>query len=89
MALGAGAGEVRGLVLREVLLIMGIGIGVGLTAAWFAGALVQSVLFQTKPADPWVFAAAAGSLLVVAAVAAYVPARRATGVDPMIALRYE
>ena len=89
MALGAGAAQVRRLVVREVLVIVGIGAVVGLGAAWFAGALVQSVLFGTQPADPWIFASAAAVLAVIALAAAYVPARRATGVDPMIALRYE
>jgi ABC-type antimicrobial peptide transport system permease subunit len=89
MALGAGAAQVRRLVVREVLVIIGIGTAVGLTAAWFAGALVQSVLFGTQPADPWIFASAAAVLAVIALAAAYVPVRRATGVDPMIALRYE
>jgi ABC-type antimicrobial peptide transport system permease subunit len=89
MALGAGAAQVRRLVVREVLVIIGIGTVLGLTAAWFAGALVQSVLFGTQPADPWVFASAAAVLGIIALAAAYVPVRRATGVDPMIALRYE
>ena len=89
MALGAGAAQVRRLVVGEVLLIIGIGTAMGLTGAWFAGALVQSVLFNTPPADPWVFGSAATILGVIALAAAYVPVRRATGVDPMIALRYE
>jgi ABC-type antimicrobial peptide transport system permease subunit len=89
MALGAGAAQVRRLVVREVLTIVGIGAAVGLIAAWFAGALVQSVLFQTRPADPWILGASAGLLGLVAFAAAYLPVRRATGVDPMIALRYE
>ena len=89
MALGAGVAQVRGLVVREVLLIVGLGGVIGLGAAWFAGALVQSVLFGTRPADPWIFGGAAAALGLIALLAAYVPARRATGVDPMIALRYE
>jgi ABC-type antimicrobial peptide transport system permease subunit len=89
MALGAGAAQVRRLVVREVLTIVGIGAAAGLIAAWFAGALVQSVLFQTKPVDPWIFASAAAFLSLIAFAAAYLPVRRATGVDPMIALRYE
>jgi predicted permease len=89
MALGASAPLVRRLVVREVLLIIGLGITVGLGAAWFAGRLIQSVLFRTAPADPLVFGAAAGLVALIASAAAYVPARRATGVDPMIALRYE
>ena len=51
--------------------------------------LIKSVLFETQPADPWVFVSAAAVLGVIALAAAYVPVRRATGVDPMIALRYE
>ncbi len=89
MALGAGATEVRGLVVRETLVIIVVGLAIGLGAAWFAGRLVQAVLFQTAPADPLVFAASAVLLALIAAAAAYLPARRATGVDPLIALRYE
>jgi predicted permease len=89
MALGASAPQVRRLVVREVLTIIGIGVAAGLAAAWFAGRLIQSVLFQTKPADPWIFASAAAVLGVIALAAAYVPVRRATDIDPMIALRYE
>jgi len=89
IALGASAPQVRGLVVREVAAIMAVGLAAGLGAAWFAGKLIQSVLFQTAPADPWVFASAAVVLAVIALAAAYVPVRRATGVDPMIALRYE
>lgn len=89
MALGASAPQVRRLVVREVSVIIGIGLAAGLGAAAAAGQLIQSVLFETKPADPWIFASAAAVLGVIALAAAYVPARRATGVDPMIALRYE
>ena len=89
MALGAGVAQVRRLVVREALVIIGIGTVAGLTAAWFAGTLIKSVLFGTQAGDPWVYASAAGALGVIALVAAYVPVRRATSVDPMIALRYE
>ena len=89
MALGASAPQVRGLVVREILFIIGIGLAVGLGAAWFAGRLIQSVLFHTAPADPLVFGGAAILLALIATAAAYGPARRATSVDPMIALRYE
>jgi ABC-type antimicrobial peptide transport system permease subunit len=89
MALGASATQVRGLVVREVAAIIVIGLVVGLGAAYAAGELVKSVLFETAPADPWIFASAAAALGVIALAAAYLPARRATGVDPMIALRYE
>jgi predicted permease len=89
MALGAAASQVRGLVVREVAVIIGVGLFAGLGAAYAAGELIRSVLYETRPADPWVFASAAAILGVIAFAAAYVPVRRATGVDPMIALRYE
>ena len=89
MALGAGAAQVRRLVVREVAAIMVVGVAAGLLAAGFASRLVQSVLFDTATVDPLVYAAAAAVLTAVGLAAAYVPVRRATGVDPMIALRYE
>jgi len=89
MALGASAPQVRRLVVREVLTILAIGLAAGLAAAAATGRLIQSVLFETRPADPWVFVSAAAVLGLIALAAAYVPVRRATGVDPMIALRYE
>jgi ABC-type antimicrobial peptide transport system permease subunit len=89
MALGAGAPQVRRLVVREVGLMIGIGMAAGLLSAWAAGRLIESVLFGTTPSDPGVYTTAAGILGLVALAAAYFPARRATGVDPMIALRYE
>jgi predicted permease len=89
MALGATTPQVRRLVVREVAVMIGIGMAAGLGAALAASRLIESVLFETKPADPLVYTAAAGILGLIALAAAYVPARRATGVDPMIALRYE
>ena len=89
MALGAGISQVRRLVVRDVVVIIAIGMAAGLGAAAVAGRLVQSVLFNTAPADPAVYAGAALVLALIAIAAAYVPVRRATGVDPMIALRYE
>ena len=87
MALGAGAAQVRRLMAREVATIVGIGLATGLLAAVLSGRLIQAVLFNTTPADPWVFGAASLLLAGVALVALYVPTRRATAVDPMIALR--
>jgi predicted permease len=89
MALGASAPQVRRLVVRDVALIIGIGLAAGAWAAAAAGRLIKSVLFETGPADPWIFVSAAAVLAVIALAAAYVPVRRATAVDPMIALRYE
>jgi len=89
MALGASAGHVRGLVVRDVILMLGIGGLVGLSAAAAVGKLVESVLYGMRPWDPLVYAGATAILAAIALIAAYVPARRATAVDPMTALRYE
>jgi putative ABC transport system permease protein len=89
MALGANARHVRRLVVRDVLLMIGVGGVVGVGSAAAAGTLVESVLYQMKPWDPWIYSGAAGILGAIALLAAYIPARRATTVDPMVALRYE
>jgi predicted permease len=89
MALGAQAGEVRWLILRETALMVGVGALIGLPAAIFTTRLVESFLFGLTPQDPMTIAAATLLLLAVTAIAGYIPARRATRVDPMIALRYE
>jgi len=89
MALGADAGRVRGLVGKEVALMLGIGTASGLAAAAGAGTLLQSMLFGLKSWDPVVYAASAVFLWLIAMAAAWVPARRATSVDPLVALRYE
>jgi predicted permease len=89
MALGADSAHVRGMVVREVLLILGIGTVAGLATAAGTMQYTQSLLFGMKPWDVIVYSLAAMVLWGVALAAAYVPARRATAVDPMIALRYE
>jgi ABC-type antimicrobial peptide transport system permease subunit len=89
MALGATAPHVRGLVARDVVIMLGIGAAIGLAAAAGASRLLKSVLFEMQPWDPAVFGSAAGLLVLVALAAAYVPTRRATAVDPIVALRYE
>ena len=89
IALGADVAHVRRLFVRDVMLIVVVGMAAGLGAAWIAGDLVKSVLFQTQPADPAVIAAAIAALGATALVAAYMPVRRATVLDPMIALRRE
>jgi len=89
MALGAGSAHVRRLVVREVALMLGIGTAAGLVAAAAAGKFVQSFLFGMKPLDAAVYGVAAGLLWLIALGAAYMPVRRATSVDPMVALRYE
>lgn len=89
MALGADSGQVRGLVVREVAWMLVIGAPVGLGAAAATGTLIQAILYGLKPWDPLVYGAAAVVLGLVSAGAAWLPARRATRVDPMVALRYE
>jgi predicted permease len=89
MALGAQAADVVGLVLREALLLLGLGVGIGLPLAVALARMVQSQLFGVHFADPLTLAAAAVVLGLAAALAGYLPARRASRVDPMSALRYE
>jgi len=89
MALGADASNVALMVLRGALLLALIGICIGSVAAVALAPLLRSLLFGVKPVDPLTFASVAVLLLIVAAIATYIPARRATKVDPMVALRYE
>ena len=89
LALGASPGDVLWLILREALLLVSVGVALGLPVALGATRLLASLLFAMKPADPVSLSLAALLMLVVAIVAGYLPARRATKVDPMIALRCE
>ena len=89
MALGAGRRDVLWLVLREVLLLTGIGIGVGLPIAWGLTGLVKAQLYGITPTDPMSILWATLGIAAAAAVAGYVPASRATRIDPMRALRWE
>ena len=89
MALGADARSVRRMVLRQVGLMTLIGGGIGVFAALGLGRAARSLLFQLDGHDPIVFAIAAVSLSAVAFTAGYLPALRASRVDPMAALRYE
>jgi predicted permease len=87
MALGAEARQVSWLILRRGLIQMGLGLAIGLTGAFFLSKVMQSLLVQVPPRDPVTFASITAILLVVAICACVFPARRATQVDPLVALR--
>jgi predicted permease len=89
MALGAVRGNVVWLVMREVLVLVGAGIALGVPAAVGLSRLVESQLFGIQPHDPLTLVAATTGLALVSAAAGYLPARRATRVNPVQALRYE
>ena len=89
MALGADAGGVLRLVVRDGLKVAVIGVVIGLAAALPATRVLSALLYGVESSDPTVFAAVAATLTFVALAASYVPARRATRVDPMTALRPE
>jgi predicted permease len=89
MALGAQPASVLGLVLGHGMVLVGIGLVVGLIAAYAAAGFMRTLVVVVDPHDPVTFAVTATGLAIVAFVASYVPARRATRIDPLIALRTE
>jgi predicted permease len=89
MALGAVQGDVVWLVMREVLMLVTAGMILGLAAAWGLGRVVGAQLYGVTPNDPFTIAAAAAILAAVSLAAGYIPAIRATRVNPVLALRYE
>jgi ABC-type antimicrobial peptide transport system permease subunit len=89
IALGAVARDVIMLVMRDVFILTGIGIAIGLPAAWGLTRMVRSQLYGIQPNDAMTIAAATLGIAFVALLAGYVPALRATRVDPMRALRWE
>ncbi len=89
MALGAAQSNVRWLVLREIAVMVLMGIAIGVPATLAGGRLVTHMLFGLQDRDPLSISVAVGLLLLVGFIAGYFPARRASRVDPMVALRYE
>ena len=89
MALGATAPSVRGLVVRQGLLLSAGGVGIGLIAAGALSRLMSSLLFGVSATDPLTYSSVAAALLVVSLAASWIPATRAAAVDPSRALRAE
>ena len=89
MALGAGSDQVLGMILREGMVLGVIGVAIGLAGAWTVGRVMKSLLFGIGVMDYGAFSAVAAMLMISALLACYVPARRATEVDPLTALRDE
>jgi putative ABC transport system permease protein len=89
LAMGARLRNVAGLVVRQALGLALAGVVLGTVSAWAAARLVVPLLFEVSPHDTWTFSAAGVAMLAIAALAAYVPARRAGRVDPAMALRSE
>ena len=89
MALGAQRGAVVWMVLRRVLLMTAVGLAISVPAALSASRLVKSFLFETQPNDPRTLAVAGAVLVIAAILAGYAPARRASRIDPLAALRQE
>jgi ABC-type antimicrobial peptide transport system permease subunit len=89
MALGATPREVLGMIFREGLVMTLTGAAAGLVLALGIGRLLGQLLYGVSPLDPWAFALAPLALIAAALCAAWLPARRATRIDPLVALRSE
>src|SRR5262249_8052385 len=87
IALGAPAGALQGMVVRHGIVLAAIGVALGIGAAAALSRLLISFLFEVSPADPLTYAAVAAGLLCAAALASYLPARRASVTNPAVALR--
>jgi predicted permease len=89
LALGAAPSGVMWLVMREVLVLLAIGLAIGIPAAIGAGRFVSSQLYGVGAGDPWIAISTVALLALVSAAAGLIPARRASQIDPILALRYE
>jgi putative ABC transport system permease protein len=89
MALGANSANVLRMILRQGLTLAVLGIALGLGASFGLTRLMRSMLYNVKTTDPLTFAAVTSAFLLVAVAACWIPARRATRVDPVVALRCE
>jgi predicted permease len=86
MALGALPRQVVSMIVRESLMLVGLGIGIGALAAYYSGQVVKTMMFGLSPSDPLTYAVVAVAILAVAIAAAVLPARRASRIDPTVAL---
>jgi putative ABC transport system permease protein len=89
MALGAPRGQVLRMVVREGMMVGGIGVAVGVAVALAVGRVLSSLVFDVQVRDPLTYVLVSASLVIVALIACVIPARKASRVDPIVALRYD
>jgi ABC-type antimicrobial peptide transport system permease subunit len=89
MALGAQRSDVLKLVVRQAMIVVLAGVGIGLLASWALTRIMKSLLFNVSVTDPLTFTVIAVLMILIALLASLIPAKRATKVDPLVALRHE